>query len=187
MSVFRMPMLCCSLLKVRPLADSLVSLTVNSMEPQPLIGCLKGKLGSPTRTILIRSIGISKIRATTTRMEENRVRNTKFALRTSTYRAPNSGSEPHTPTIAPAVPGIYKRWGSFSVTNASHRKPKLTYFRLNSQTPCPPRGAVPVNQERCRSFLTLNTRIAFGNGCDCLNYVAGFHTLQMALWLLPTE
>src|SRR5207245_67526 len=32
-------------------------------------------------------------------------------------------------------------------------KPKLTCLRLNTQTPCPPRGAVPVNQGRCRRFF----------------------------------
>ncbi len=29
----------------------------------------------------------------------------------------------------------------------------LAYFALNSQTPCPPRGAVPVNQECCGKFF----------------------------------
>jgi RHS repeat-associated protein len=36
-----------------------------------------------------------------------------------------------------------ERWNSFSVTNAS-LEGKLAYIKLNSQTPCPPRGAVPV-------------------------------------------
>ena len=58
-------------------------------------------------------------------------------------------NEPHTPTIAPMVPTIYERWGSFSATNASQSEAKLAYIRLNSQTPCPPRGAVPVNQGCC--------------------------------------
>ena len=38
------------------------------------------------------------------------------------------------------------RWDSFSVTNTSQNEAKITYVRLNTQTPCPPRSAVPVNQ-----------------------------------------
>jgi hypothetical protein len=49
---------------------------------------------------------------------------------------------------------------------------KLAYVRLNIQTPCPPRGAVPVNQGRLRRYFTLTARIAFGYGCDCFSYVA---------------
>jgi hypothetical protein len=30
------------------------------------------------------------------------------------------------------------RWNSFLVTNASRSEGKLTYIRLNTQTPCPP-------------------------------------------------
>lgn len=55
---------------------------------------------------------------------------------------------PHTPTIARVMPKRIERWDSFSATNASPSEAKLTYVRLNSQTPCPPRGAVPVNQGR---------------------------------------
>jgi hypothetical protein len=36
-----------------------------------------------------------------------------------------------------------ERWNGFSVTNTSSLEAKITYIRLNSQTPCPPRGAVP--------------------------------------------
>src|ERR1035437_4931462 len=51
-------------------------------------------------------------------------------------------------------------------------KPKLTYVRLNSQTPCPPRGAVPVNQGRTWEAISFcSFRIAFGHGCDCPSYV----------------
>ena len=58
-------------------------------------------------------------------------------------------NEPYTPTIARMMPTKIKRRDSFSVTNASQNEAKLTYIRLNRQTPCPPRGAVPVNQGRC--------------------------------------
>src|SRR6266567_7205083 len=46
-----------------------------------------------------------------------------------------------------------KRWDGFSATNASQSEAKLAYVRLNSQTPCPPRGAVPVNQGCCRRLF----------------------------------
>jgi hypothetical protein len=42
----------------------------------------------------------------------------------------------------------FERRASFSVANASRIEAKLTYVTLNIQTPCPPRGAVPVNQGR---------------------------------------
>ena len=49
---------------------------------------------------------------------------------------------------------------------------KLAYIRLNIQTPCPPRGAVPVNQGRTWEILSFcSFRIAFGHGCDCSSYV----------------
>jgi hypothetical protein len=76
-----------------------------------------------------------------------------------------------TPTIAPEVPIKNKRWNDFSVTNAISMKAKLTYFKLNSQTACPPRTAVPVNQGCCGGSFTLDTRIAFGHGCDLSSYV----------------
>ena len=46
-----------------------------------------------------------------------------------------------------------ERWNSFSVTNATRKEAKITYVRLNTQTPCPPRGAVPVNQGRGGRFF----------------------------------
>ena len=58
-------------------------------------------------------------------------------------------NEPHTPTNARRVPAkMIRRRGSFSVTNATRKEAKVTYIRLNTQTPCPPRGTVPVNQGR---------------------------------------
>ena len=65
----------------------------------------------------------------------------------------DAGIELDTPTIAPELPMRIRRWDSFSVTNASENEAKLTYIRLNSQTPCPPRGAVPVNQGCCRRLF----------------------------------
>jgi hypothetical protein len=50
------------------------------------------------------------------------------------------------------MPMKSKRWNSFSATNASKCEGKLAYISLNIQTPCPPRGAVPVNQG-CRGRL----------------------------------
>lgn len=46
-----------------------------------------------------------------------------------------------------------ERWNSFSVANATRIEAKLTYIRLNTETPYPPRGAVPVNQGRCRRLF----------------------------------
>jgi hypothetical protein len=39
---------------------------------------------------------------------------------------------------------------------------KLTYVRLNTQTPCPPRGAVPVDQGCGREFFTSNWEKTLG-------------------------
>jgi hypothetical protein len=44
-------------------------------------------------------------------------------------------SELYTPTIARMMPMEVKRWNGFSVTNALPKDAKLTYVRLNSQTP----------------------------------------------------
>jgi hypothetical protein len=48
---------------------------------------------------------------------------------------------------------------------------KLAYIKLNRQTPCPPRGAVPVNTRRLWEALSLQPRLAFGHGGDRLSYV----------------
>jgi len=66
-----------------------------------------------------------------------------------------------------------KRWKSFSATNGSQNERKLAYIRLNSQTPCPPRGAVPVNTGAwfCEAVSSQHARFAFGNDCDCPSYV----------------
>src|SRR2546426_5282356 len=85
------------------------------------------------------------------------------------------------------------RWNSFSDTNASQFEAKLTYIRLNTQTPCPPsafaqataRGAVALprlaialsdggsrlTKGAVRGSFTRHARIAFGHGCDCPSYV----------------
>ena len=78
------------------------------------------------------------------------------------------------------MPKEIKRWNSFSVTNTSSNEAKFTYIILNSQTPCPPRGAVPVNQGRCGRFFTLNARIVFGHGCDRPNYVGAKYNFIQA-------
>ena len=50
------------------------------------------------------------------------------------------------------------RWNGFSPANPSHNEGKLAYVKLNRQTPCPPRGAVPVNQGRgLASLFQLST------------------------------
>jgi hypothetical protein len=49
---------------------------------------------------------------------------------------------------------------------------KLASIRLNSQTPCPPRGAVPVNRVKVSgNFSFQRFQIAFGHGCDHFTYV----------------
>ena len=53
------------------------------------------------------------------------------------------------------MPAEINRCDSFSVTNASRSEGKLTYIRLNIQTPCPPRGAVPVNSRRTWEVISL--------------------------------
>src|SRR5881397_3618053 len=73
---------------------------------------------------------------------------------TNTYdRRARLTYELYTPTIALVVPVNFERWDSFSVANTSRIEAKLTYVRLNTQTPCPPRGAVPVNQGRSRRLF----------------------------------
>jgi len=52
--------------------------------------------------------------------------------------------------MAQAMPTFfYERRDSFSAMNASQNEAKIAYILLNTQTPCSPRGAVPVNQGRC--------------------------------------
>jgi hypothetical protein len=76
-----------------------------------------------------------------------------------------------TPTKARVVPMKIKRWKGFSVTNTSQSEAKLTYIKLNSQMPCPPRGTVPVNQAHGGRSFTLQAQFAFGYGCDHSSYV----------------
>jgi len=87
----------------------------------------------------------------------------------------------YAPTKARAVPRN-RRWRSFSGVNASHSEAKPPYFSLNTQTPCPPRGAVPVNQGRTWEAVSFcSCRIAFGDGCDRPNYVGHLHRPQLRL------
>jgi hypothetical protein len=60
------------------------------------------------------------------------------------------------PTIANMLPARIRRWNGLSVTNAPGGGAKLTRFTLNIQTPCPPRGAVPVTQALWEA-LSLST------------------------------
>jgi hypothetical protein len=75
-----------------------------------------------------------------------------------------------TPTIARVVPMKIERWNGFSATN----QVKARLLTLNRQTPCPPRGAVPVNQACLGRFFTLATQLAFGDGGDHSSYVIRF-------------
>jgi len=70
-----------------------------------------------------------------------------------------------------------KRWNSFSPTNASQRR-KARLLKLNRQTACPPRTAVPVNQGCRISSFTHGIRFAFGHGGDYPSYVAFFYPLD---------
>src|ERR1041385_3585091 len=53
-------------------------------------------------------------------------------------------NEPHTPTKARAVPTKINA-AAASQLRTLHIRRKAHLLKLNSQTPCPPRGAVPVN------------------------------------------
>src|SRR5213596_542927 len=55
----------------------------------------------------------------------------------------------------------------FSATNTPGIGAKLACVKLNTQTPSPPRGAVPVNLGRTWEALSFcSFRIEFGHGCD---------------------
>ncbi len=57
------------------------------------------------------------------------------------------------------------RWDSFSHANASRSEAKITYFGLNSQTPCPPHSTAPVNSGTAdRKAEYFHREIAVGNG-----------------------
>lgn len=73
-----------------------------------------------------------------------------------------------TPTIARMTPTKIKRWDSFSATNASQTKSSSPTIRLNRQTPCPPRGAVPFSTRArfCKSVSSQRARFAFGHGYE---------------------
>lgn len=44
-------------------------------------------------------------------------------------------------------------WSSFSATNAPRKDAKITCVRMNTQKPCPPCSAVPINQGRGGRFF----------------------------------
>jgi hypothetical protein len=55
----------------------------------------------------------------------------------------------YAPTKAREVPMKMSTWMASRLRTSW----KLAYIKLNSQTPCPPRGAVPVNQGYCGKFF----------------------------------
>src|ERR1700729_1969614 len=68
-----------------------------------------------------------------------------------------------------------RRWAGFSAVNPTYGR-KVRLLRLNTQTPCPPRSAVPANSEgRGRLFRSVPsirtsafaeaTAGRVGNGC----------------------
>ena len=56
------------------------------------------------------------------------------------------------------------------VPSAAEPSERTAYIKLNRQTPCPPRGAVPVNQGCRLSFFTHDLRFGFGHGGDHSSY-----------------
>ena len=67
--------------------------------------------------------------------------------------------ERHTPTIARAVPA--KNDLALGQLLGYEPSESLTYIRLNIQTPCPPRGAVPVHPVRYAGLrVTVANQIA---------------------------
>jgi RHS repeat-associated protein len=78
------------------------------------------------------------------------------------------------------MPGEMKRWDGFSVTNASQNEAKLTYVRLNRQTPCPPRGAA------CRAVAVLRRLIPVNQEC-CRRLFHSQHPDRFRSWLRPSQ
>jgi hypothetical protein len=56
----------------------------------------------------------------------------------------------------------------------------LADIKLNRQTPCPPRGAVPVNPRSRISSFTHNLQFVFGHGGDQPGYVSRILPGQLA-------
>jgi hypothetical protein len=70
------------------------------------------------------------------------------------FDAEEGSKEPHTPTIAPAMPTNFGRWNSFSATNASKKRSKACLRQTEHRTPKAfgVGGAVPVNQRTKNSM-----------------------------------
>jgi hypothetical protein len=66
------------------------------------------------------------------------------------------------------MPAKIKRRDGFSAAEPGE---SAAYVKLNRQTPCPPRGAVPVNQECRISSFTHGFQFVFDNGGDQPGYV----------------
>ena len=62
---------------------------------------------------------------------------------------------------------MIRRWERLLGYERFLNEGKIAYIRLNIQTPCPPRGAVPVNQGRAwKLFHSVPSGSNVGDGCD---------------------
>ena len=87
--------------------------------------------------------------------------------------APKQMNDPRQPSHAWCQAEMIWRRDSFSVCEPSHAR-KAQPTQLNTQTPCPPRTAVPVNSGRTWEFFhSVPSGLNFGHGCDCSSYVRG--------------
>ena len=73
----------------------------------------------------------------------------------------------------PKPPELDAQTGLFAAAKVASatNEIKACLLKLNRQTPCPPRGAVPVNQGGGIGSFTHRTQFAFGHGGDHSKYV----------------
>ena len=69
------------------------------------------------------------------------------------------------PKLRPMVSG--NRTFAARKADSATNQVKARLLKLNSEAPCPPRGAVPVFQGRNWELFALHARFAFGDRCDC--------------------
>src|ERR1700678_1635989 len=69
---------------------------------------------------------------------------------------------------------MIRRMGTASRLRTRHQEAKLAYIQLNIQTPCPPRGAVPVNQGYCGRFFHSQRPDRLRSWMRPPSYVAAF-------------
>lgn len=81
--------------------------------------------------------------------------------RATSFTSLTSTLELHTPTMARAMPKILTLAQLLGYEPPCYGG-KLAYFSPNTQTPCPRRGAVPVNQVRCRRIFHSQCAVRFG-------------------------